>query len=80
MNYRVIRIIIDHISQIKNKHAFSFHRASFDLCNSYNRRTERSIKLGSMYRETLRVNEDDAPRIRGILTNYTYKIQNTIQN
>jgi hypothetical protein len=33
-----------------------------------------------MYRETLRVNEDDAPNVCGILTNYTYKIQNIIQN
>ena len=79
MNYRVIRTIINHISQMKNKHAFSFHMA-FDLCNFYNRRTEGSIKLGSMYRETLRVNKDDAPNVCGILTNYTYKIQNIIQN
>lgn len=51
-----------------------------DLCNSYNRRTEESIVPGSMYLETLCVDEDNIPRIYDILTKYTYKIQNIIQN
>jgi len=33
-----------------------------------------------MYRETLRVDEDDAPYIYGILTVYTYNIKNIFQN
>jgi hypothetical protein len=39
-----------------------------DLCNFHNRIIEGSTRLGSMYWETLRVDEDDAPCVYEILT------------
>jgi hypothetical protein len=79
MNYKIISEIINSFYYMKAKiHSHSiWPLIRVTLCNH---RTKGLIGSGSMYWETLRVDEEDARRIYGILTKCTCKIQNIIQN